>query len=565
MSASGLVSQAGHAILRSAVSGGQRRFQAACKNIERVQRAQLAALLQQVAAVDARIDAQWRWEDFGRQVPVSGWNTWRNLAERQRATGERLLIDSPTVRYQPTSGSTSAIKWVPYTQKFLGELDAAIAPWLADLYGRFPGVRKGHHYWSLSWLPTEMRASQSGAGDLNDDMAMLSVGKRALAKLTQAVPQDTALANTSDDSLFMTLAFLAADEKLSALSVWSPTFALNLLQRLGDWRWEIAEVLAYGNWGLHADGARHVRCPRSLRAAALLRGWNGKPDPDFFRQLWPALALVSAWDTAAAGSWAARLRELLPQASFQGKGLWATEGVVTIPQGERHVLAAASHVYEFEDVESKRVLAPWQLRAGQRVRPLLSTGSGLLRYRMSDVLECDGFYHAAPTLRFLGRDDGTDLVGEKLAAVFVQNVLDSLPADRSVLPVSVLALDDAAEGRPGYVLLAEAIGSTQDRSAQDATGLAMAAQIEQAFCGHFHYQLARNLGQIDAVRAVVAPDMQRLYAEHCQRHGMIAGNVKVEPLRHWRDGVPDIFRPIAAGTSVGSANKVVPFRSRAQA
>ena len=43
-------------------------------------------------------------------------------------------------------------------------------------------------------------------------MQLLSWGKRLLAYLTQAAPQEIALAETSEDSLFATIAWLASDE-----------------------------------------------------------------------------------------------------------------------------------------------------------------------------------------------------------------------------------------------------------------------------------------------------------------------------------------------------------------
>lgn len=529
----GLRIRAGHAALALAVASGHRRFRHDLGDLERVQRGKLSALLAAVARVrGGRLQhaAGWRWEDFTRNLPVTGWHDWHMLADEQRRTRTALLIDSPVVRYQPTSGSTSAIKHVPYTRRFLAELDAAIAPWLGDLYARFPAIRNGRHYWSVSWLPTALR--EQYRADLNDDLQLLAAGKRLLAGLTQSVPQETALAETSDGSLFATLAYLAADECLGMLSIWSPTFGLGLLERMAAWRAPLADALATGRWPQGFGFPAALRCPRAPRAAGLLRQWDGAHEPAFFQALWPRLALVSAWDTAAAAPWADALRLRFPHAAFQGKGLWATEGVVTVPFMGRHVLACRSHVYEFEDLDDGRILPPWQLRTGQQVVPLLSTGSGLLRYRMNDVMTVDGFVEATPTLRFLGRNDGTDLVGEKLSTTLAQQMLDGIAARHALRPLILLAANDAGNGRPGYVLLAE----PRPQAVIDVARVA--ADLDTSLLAHFHYRLARELGQLAPARVVVRAGMQGTYVAMRQAAGMIEGNVKVEALTAWRRPLP---------------------------
>lgn len=537
---------AGHRLLRLAAAPGARRFAAGMGALERVQREQLASLLSQVAAADEGrrrgVRDDWSWEQFRDRLPVTGYDEWREAIEQGRAGGEGWLIDSPLVRHQPTSGSTSAMKWIPYSKRFLGELDAAISPWMADLYRRYPGLRRGGHYWSMSWIPTSLR--ESLREDVNDDLQLMSLGKRLLAGATQTVPQSVSRARTSDDSLFATLAYLAADPRLSLISVWSPTFGLGLLDALAAWREELAEALERGDWGARADAMAGQRCPRSSWAAARLRAWNGH-DPSFFQRLWPRLALVSAWDTSASAPWAQRLRERLPQAGFQGKGLWATEGVVTIPYAERHLLAYRSHVYEFLDPEDDRVYAPWELRTGQRLIPLMSTGSGLLRYRLNDLVEVTGHLETVPALRFIGRLGSTDLVGEKLTGQAVRRALEQTGTPPGLAPVSVVAVDDSGQGRPGYILLLDGEPSrTGEAPARVAAGL------EQALCANFHYQLARNLQQLAPARCVARPGMHAFYLEQCRRRGMIEGNIKIESLQHWPGALPDALREATATEAV---------------
>jgi hypothetical protein len=520
----------GHGVLSRLVAPSRGAFEKQCDNIENIQRRKLSSLLRAVAETPAgqrsKIDSDWSFERYAAEMPETDYDHWRPGIEEQRLGGASLIA-SPVQRYQPTSGSTSAIKWLPYTRRFLNELDQAICPWLGDLYRSYPAIRGGSHYWSLSWVPTALRDELKG--QINDDMKLLSSGKRLLAGMTQAVPETVATAATSADSRFATLAWLVADESLSVMSVWSPTFALAMLDDLSRWRDELAECLQHGHFGVRASSLHALRCPRAPARAAFLRQWDGRQSPAFYALLWPKLALISAWDTAAAASWAAKLCSLFPGVAFQGKGLWATEGVVTFPWQEKYPLAFRSHVYEFADVASGKVLPPWALEVGQEVVPLLSTGAGLLRYRMSDRLRVDSMIGRVPCFTFLGRNDGVDLVGEKLSAVMVQQLLDQLQYPDDMHPVTLLALDNSdAKGTPGYVLLME---TSTGSSLLEAGRLSR--QLEARLLSLFHYRLARDLGQLAPVRVICRSDMQQCYLRYCQQRGMVDGNVKIEPLRYW--------------------------------
>lgn len=529
-----LASHLGHGVLKAFMQRGMQRFEREAPELETIQRRMLQTWLRSymrsTAATNSTINANDSWEQFANKLPCTTYSSYRASIEQQRGQQSRHLFDSPVSRYQPTSGSTSAIKWIPYTKAFLGELDQAITPWIGDLYRQFPNIAQGSHYWSLSWIPTSLRETSSS--DLNDDMQLMSLGKRVIAGLTQTAPSTIALAKTADDSLFATLAYLVADEQLTVISIWSPTFGLGLLEQLSVCREELIEVLQHGRWGERAAAMAGLKCPKASKAAQCLKAWNGVADPAFFAELWPNLTLLSAWDTAAAAPWAQQLIKLLPHAQFQGKGLWATEGVVSFPFQGRYPLAYRSHIYEFEDLDSGQILPPWQLRKGQHVMPLLTTGSGFARYRMNDVLEVSDHWRTLPCFTFLGRNDGTDLVGEKISATLAQTIIDNLTYNEQ-LPVTLLALDDSGAGKPGYVLLIE--GLTASTSVPLAT---LPAQLEHALLDNFHYRLARDLGQLTQARCISLPNMRKIYLEQSRARGMLEGNIKLEALRHWPGTLP---------------------------
>jgi hypothetical protein len=510
-----------HQALRLACWQGDRRFHRQRDELERVQRAKLQQLLRRIELPGAGISS---WEEFRARLPLTRYGDWRARIDAQRLGRERL-IHSPLRRHQPTSGSSEKLKLIPYTQNFLQELDSAIAPWVANLYRQHAGLRHGRHYWSVSWLPESQRHLLDG--NFNDDSELLGGVKRLLAAHSQAVPAGVAFAGRAEDALFATLAHLVAREDMRLLSVWSPTFMLQMLDSLQDCGEELEAVLRRGHWGRRAESLRALPAPYMPARAKVLAAALAAPPGELGARLWPELALVSAWDTADAAPWAAQLRLRFPQAAFEGKGLWATEGVVTIPYADRYPLAYQSHVYEFERLPDGEVLAPWELREGDEVSPVLSAGNGLLRYRLDDRLVVSGFFGRVPCFQFLGRRFGVDLVGEKMSPDAARQVLAEIALGFDLEPVSLLAVDAAGAGRSRYVALFGRVpGSTAPVS---TTRLAVA--VEAGLRRHFHYELARDLRQLEVASALVLADGWGGYQRLAVGSGMIAGNVKPEPVR----------------------------------
>ena len=137
----------GHGVLRRMVAWGERGFRQNLNSLEAVQRRKLQGLMNAVAATSSakqfELTADTDWQRFAERVPVSSYSDWADKIHALKASGD-AMIHSPVMRFQPTSGSTSAIKWIPYTKQFLAELDGAIVPWLADLYRQFPNLSLIH-------------------------------------------------------------------------------------------------------------------------------------------------------------------------------------------------------------------------------------------------------------------------------------------------------------------------------------------------------------------------------------------------------------------------------------
>ena len=508
-----------HLGIKLSCYGSDRRFRRQSGQLEMVQRKKLDQILSRVILENG--SSVKNYEEL-RTLPLIRYKQVKTRIEQSRE-GKQRLSRSPIVRYQPTSGSSESIKFIPYTKGFLSELDSAIGPWLMGMYRQFKGMDRGKHYWSVSWLPESQRAVLEGE-NLNDDSALLGLTKRILSKYTQTVPSEVAFASDADDALFATLCYLVADESLGMISVWSPTFALQLFEQLNDHADEINRALTSGSWGDRASNLELLTPPHAPERADLLcelsRAAHAESGQIDLTQLWPKLTLVSSWDTAGAKPWAKILKDMVPHSGFEGKGLWATEGVVTIPYDGHYPLAYQSHFYEFERLSDGEILPSWELKLGDDVSPIISSDNGLLRYCMDDHIRVVSFMGEVPCFEFQGRRFGVDLVGEKLDPSVAVKVMGELSSSE-IKPISLLAVDTQGKAKPYYIALFE---GEQQLAPQ-------AEELDQLLKAHFHYELARDLGQLAEPQVLMAADGWKAYRSLAVRDGMIEGNIKPEPLK----------------------------------
>jgi hypothetical protein len=528
-----------HKICRLGTLPGYLKFKKATRSVENTQRVILKDLLglseKTVFGKKYSLNAAMSYETFSGKVPLSTYPDWAELIDLQRNKGVNAVSGMKCDRYQPTSGSTSGMKWIPYTKKLLNEFNSCVNPWIHDLYKFEKEIGKGKHYWSLTWIPTDLRLKINA--NVSNDLELLPWWKKLWGQISMAVPDQVSQAPSSDASMFATVSYLAAEKQLTFLSMWSPTFALNQLEYISNKRLELADVLRTGSWGRRESDLSFIKCPKSKRAANLLSAWDGKVDNDFFRKLWPHLALIGAWDTSTSKPWSDKLRMMFKGSKFQGKALWTTEGVVTIPFEGKYPLAVASHFYEFFDFETEKIHPSWNLKKGQILRPLLTTGSGFFRYALSDRVKVVDFIGECPCLEFLGRMEGIDLVGEKLSPEVSQDIINIITQKYGILPITLYAvLPDIGE-KPFYMLLCEGEN-------HPALNAAISIEVENLLRKHFHYNVARDLNQLSPARCLVSPEAKQISEFRGLKKGMIIGNMKVEPLTLWDCEIHDEVKAI---------------------
>ena len=427
-------------------------------------------------------------EDFRRSVPVRRDAEYRPWLDQVVSGQPRILTESRVVAIEATGGSTGA-KLIPYTAESLAAFASGVLPWLHHLLTRFPRISDGLAYVAASpvtRMPTTLPCGLPLG--LPSDAAYLGESLMpALSKVITAAPVSHDVAQWR----IHTLAHLARRSDITLLSVWSPTFLLELLESLPS---QAEAVLA----ALHDDREASRRLERALSATGRLGA-----------ALWPNLQVVSLWSDGASGPYARRVQSLLPEAFFDAKGVLATESVITTRIDDRLVPALTSAFLEFIDPSGSCRLAH-ELEEGILYRAVVTTPGGLYRYDIGDEFLCESMRDGIADLRFRGRvGTVSDLVGEKLTDSFVSQALSLLPLGAALVP--------RHSPDPHYELWLDGA---------EAASEAVVSAVEARLSENPQYAYARQIGQMKALRVVWSPGFARFRSLRQAAKGSRLGDVK---------------------------------------
>jgi hypothetical protein len=507
-----------------------RRFMRAAQQVETVQRARLDHYLRANAA-----------SEFGREhdfASIADWETWaervpmRSFEELSPwldkvAHGDDNVLTAERVRLlEPSSGSTGARKLLPYTAGLQQEFREGVAVWISALFRAHPALATGRAYWSLT-PKIEVADDPQRKVPVGFDEDAAYLGGLAQRVIERTLVSHSALRDISDmdDFWLATLLLLLRARDLRLVSVWHPSYLTILLEKMVA-RWD--ELLHYIEHGCALANGR-IR----ISADACLAGQLAAIGRHDTRAIWPDLTLVSCWGDAHAASYLPALRKTLPGIEIQPKGLIATEGIVSLPLGDKHPLAVTSHFFEFVD-KAGNVLPAWRLSEGEIYSVVLTTSGGLYRYRLQDEVRVDGRVGDVPSLMFVGKEHNvSDHRGEKLSEAFVIEAIAAACAAASVQPSFAMLAPRLTDGALHYCLFVEG---------GDIHGASLAEALEAELCTNPHYGLCRKLEQLGSVGVQIVSDAHEKYCRRLVESHKRLGDIKPAALSSrsgWSDWLAD--------------------------
>jgi len=471
--------------LRDSCERESREFYDAIQNVERTQEEKLLTIVRNNESTlfgrrfkFERISSV---EDFRSVVPITTYEDYEDYVTQIADGKENVLTRDKVLMLEPTSGSTSPSKFIPYTGSLKREFQQGIFPWLYDLLTNRPSVTKGSFYWSITPVTHKQERTFGGIPiGFGDDGAYFTEQQQRLIAQLSAVPFDVAKIQDIDEFRKQTLSYLVKNKDLSFISVWNPTF-LSLLLRPID-----------------------------------------KPE-----SLWPNLSLISAWADGNSSFYVDELRRLFPNTEIQGKGLIATEGFVSFPLVDHagSALSVNSHFFEFRDLDNKdNVRLAHELETGKEYEVVLTTGGGFYRYNLEDVVSVMGFKNQCPLIKFVGRNNNiSDLFGEKLNEYHVSRAVSDAIGRTSLNPSFFMVAPEKIGDAPSYVLFIE--------SDEHFDANSVAEDLDSKLQDNYHYRYCRKLGQLEKPKIFLIDKSSEksasdIYLEENQARGKKIGNVK---------------------------------------
>jgi hypothetical protein len=454
-------------------------------------------------------------EQFKQKVPLSDFDSMREMMEQVYAGHKHVLTTNEVLMLECTSGSASANKLIPYTKGLFREFSNATTPWLLSFFKRYPELKGTKFYISISASNRKPEFSSGGLriGLENDLEYLSSLEKWAWSKM-MAVPLSVSKASDIEDWKRKTSLALLQCQNLGLISVWSPTFLTVLFEYIEKNIGELKAVLP--------KSTQKKLTNECFSAEGLLQA----------KTVWPKLQVISCWTDGVSGQFLEPLKLRCRGVPIEGKGLLATEGVVSInlfglpdPVG-----AVNSHFLEFlpsqlltenqplSEMQSK-TKELHELEPSQLYTPVLTTSGGLYRYILKDQVLCTGKHNNTPLLRFMGKLDRiSDMCGEKLSAVFLEKCIASA-AEKSGLTFDFLIFSPQRLPDARYVLYIET--KCTQLKVED-----FVSKVEANMREGKHYDYCRDLGQLKSLTWTKVTEGTAKYQKELLNLGMKLGNIK---------------------------------------
>ncbi len=417
-------------------------------------------------------------EDFKKYVPLSTFDEYADLVYREIIEGEKNLMTSyEVVAYNKTSGTSGSVKKIPMTDVGMRDLLDGTCGYVNGLaiskLGDSAKTGKG------LWL-TEATSCAFA------DNGVLCTGLSGHLTLNWHIPYGNVFTSPIEASKpepgtntrYLHARFGLSEKNISNIACTFASFILDLFRYI-EKNWEmLCDDIENGTIDQSIQLLESDRIslesrikPMPERAEELRQIFRKGFDKSIANKIWPNLAYINCVCTGVFSSYMTLLKDGyigdLPIIPF---GLTASEGVMTVAYdlNTTDTIPITSRMYyEFLplDSDNEETVGIDEVELGKDYEVIITTSSGLYRYRTRDAVRVHGFYENMPTFDYLYRIDMcVSLNGEKTYEPALREAMDLTSRKMGFKCLDFCVYPNFDEARPFYEFFIEMIDYSEDMS-----------------------------------------------------------------------------------------------------
>ena len=431
-------------ILNLMASSGEKVFHELDENTKRpdaVQKELLDKILSNMADTEIgsklELDKIKTVEDFQQRVPLMDYDAYGEYIDRMLKGEKNVLTSTPIVHFNETSGTLGAPKAIPVTEDHISvfaKINSKYVNYLAKkafgtdwMYGKGLSLSEG----TYKTLPTGVTygcASSLHTARMQKAMPFMKMDSMDLMYTS---PKEARQPSPGTQTRYLHARFALMERDIRYGNATFSSYLLELFRYIEKNHELLCNDIENGT--ISTDSVpKDVRIeiekrlkPDPKRAAELRAIFKDGFDAPIARKLWPKLKYFICVGGAGFAPYTDQLRKryLGNDVHFLFLGLSASEAMISVPisvDNPDSVFLPDATFFEFipvingESDISQGIRLLGELETGKQYEVVISNVSGLLRYRIKDVIEVTGFYNKTPLMRFVKRSGAAiSMYGEK--------------------------------------------------------------------------------------------------------------------------------------------------------
>jgi len=470
-------------------------------------------------------------EEFRRCIGVSDYEHYRPWIEQLKVGNQAAMLgpDNPLLMFTLSSGTTADAKFIPVSRRFMDDYRRGWKTWAIFAYDdHFVATGQkivqfvSHH---------EQFHSEGGTPCGNISGLAVMMQSPFVIRFMYTIPFAVARIENPEAKYYAAMRSAVADGRVGTVTTANPSTLLHVARFANEHRETLIRDIADGTLSSEFEIARDIRSeltgrlkPRRRRAAELegiVERTGGLHPKDY----WDKMQFLAVWTGGSCAAYFDAVRECYGDVATRDHGLHASEGRMTIPLEDNccdGVLDVVSNFYEFIPADEYGTSDPTVLEAHELdidtdYYILLTTGSGLYRYDICDVVRCTGFCGTTPLLRFLHKGAHiANITGEKISE---SQVVESvrLGADGLEIELDQFTAMPVWGEPPGYRLVIEE-ADTSATSSWDQLADRVDRSLQEL---NMEYREKRNSGRLAPLQLTRIPtgSWSRFASKRRQKQG----------------------------------------------